>query len=398
MRYIGAILFFIVILALVTGAIIYLSNRCALYFPAIPKKAWIWTFIALFVIAFLCMSVFATTANPIGKAIFIFGGIAISMFIFLFLSVAVTDLINLVFRLSPQIRGALSVGLASLLTIYGVWNAYTIKVKEITIPIKGLTQEIRAVHLSDVHLGNLRGRREADKIVRKIKELNPDVIFNTGDMFDSKAHFGEGKEVLSAFRTLEIPHYFVYGNHDDHVGVNEVITQMKKANATVLLNELTHFGELQIIGLNNMLPDKNSFDMHTTADSETIAEVLNKLEIEENRPAIVLHHRPDGVNYMQEKGADLLLAGHTHAGQIFPFTIIAKLMFGYNRGLYTYETMDIHVSEGTGTIFAPVRLGTRSEMTLIRLIPRNNLINIFPAGSSHKIFPTTQQTIQPEIV
>jgi len=369
MRYIGVILFLIVILALIAGVIIYLSNRCALFFPAIPKKAWVWTFIALFVVAFLCMSVFATTANPIGKGVFIFGGIAISVFIFLFLSVAVTDLINLVFRFSPQMRGVLSVGLASLLTIYGVWNAYTIKVKEITIPIKGLTQEVRAVHLSDVHLGNLRGKREADKIVRKIKELHPDVVFNTGDMFDSKAHFGEGKDVLSAFRTLDIPHYFVYGNHDDHVGVNEVIAQMKNAGATVLLNELTRFGELQIIGLNNMLPDKDSFDMHTTGDSETIADVLNGLEIVENRPTIVLHHRPDGVNYMQEKGADLLLAGHTHAGQIFPFTFIAKLMFGYNRGLYKYETMDILVSEGTGTIFAPVRLGTSSQMVLIRLVP-----------------------------
>jgi len=132
---------------------------------------------------------------------------------------------------------------------------------------------------------------------------------------------------------------------------------------------MTRFGELQIIGLNNMLPDKDSFDMHTTADSGTIADVLNGLEIEENRPTIVLHHRPDGVNYMQEKGADLLLAGHTHAGQIFPFTFIAKLMFGYNRGFYRYETMDILVSEGTGTIFAPVRLGTRSEMVLVRLVP-----------------------------
>jgi len=369
MRYFGAILFLIVILALIAGAIIYLSNRCALFFPSIPKKAWIWGFIALFVIAFLCMTVFGITANPIGKGVFIFGGIAISLFLFLLMSVAVTDLFNLMFKFPPQIQGLLSVSLATLLTIYGVWNAYTIKVKEITIPIKGLTKEIRAVHLSDVHLGNLRGKREADKIVRKIKELHPDVVFNTGDMFDSKAHFGEGKDVLSAFRTLDIPHYFVYGNHDDHVGVNEVITQMKNANATVLLNELTHFGELQIIGLNNMLPDKDSFDMHTTADSETIADVLNVLEIEESRPTIVLHHRPDGVKYMQEKGVNLLLAGHTHAGQIFPFTFIAKLMFGYNRGLYRYETLDILVSEGTGTIFAPVRLGTSSEMVLIRLVP-----------------------------
>lgn len=369
MKYIGIILFLIVIIALIAGAIIYLSNRCALFFPAIPKKVWESGFVVLFVVAFLCMTVFATTANPVGKGVFIFGGIAISLFLFLLFSVAITDLFNLIFKLSLQMRGLLSISLASLLTIYGVWNAYTIKVKEITIPIKGLPQEIRAIHITDVHLGNLRGKREVDKIVRKIKELNPDVVFNTGDMFDSKAHFGEGKDVLSTFRTMDIPHYFVYGNHDEHVGTEEVIRQMKNANATVLLNEVTNFGELQIIGLNNMLPDHNSFDMHATADSETIEDALNRMEIKENHPTIVLHHRPDGVKYMESKGADLLLAGHTHAGQIFPFTFIAKLMFGYNRGLYQYETMNIHVSEGTGTIFAPVRFGTSSEMTLIRLVP-----------------------------
>jgi predicted MPP superfamily phosphohydrolase len=291
------------------------------------------------------------------------------MFLFLLLSVVITDIFNLFFKFPSQLRGFLSVGLASLLTIYGVWNAYNIKVKEITIPIKGLTQEIRAAHITDVHLGNLRGKKEVDKIVRKIKELDPDVIFNTGDMFDGRTHFDEGKDVLTAFRTLDMPHYFVYGNHDEHVGVKDVVMQLKRANATVLLNEIAYFEELQIIGLNNMLPDRNSFDMHTTADSETIEDVLNKLKIKEDDPTIVLHHRPDGVKYMQGKGADLLLAGHTHAGQIFPFTFIAKLMFGYNRGLYQYGTMDIHVSEGTGTIFAPVRLGTSSEITLIRLIP-----------------------------
>lgn len=369
MKYIGVIIFLIIILALVTGAVIYLSNRCAMFYPSVPKRIWVWGFVALFIVAFLCMSVFATTANPVGKGIFIFGGIAISMFLFLLFSVAITDIFNLIFKFSPQLRGVLSIGLASLLTVYSIWNAYTIKVKEITIPIKGLTQEIRAVHITDVHLGNFRGKTEVEKIVRKIKELNPDVVFNTGDMFDSKIHFTEGKDILTAFRSLNMPHYFVYGNHDEHVGVKEVINQMKNANAKVLLNEIAYFKELQIIGLNNMLPDRKSFDMHATADSETIEDALNKLKIKKDSPTIVLHHRPDGVKYMQENGANLLLAGHTHAGQVFPFTFIAKLMFGYNRGLYKYDTMDIHVSEGTGTIFTPIRFGTRSEIVLLRLTP-----------------------------
>ncbi|MDR2789640.1 MAG: metallophosphoesterase [Campylobacteraceae bacterium] len=368
MNYIG-IAVFALTLALLAAAIIYVSSRFALFFPYMPKKTYARGFIVLFIAAFLCMSLFTTTANPFGKAAFIFAAIAVSLFLFLLISIALVDICGLIFKFPPQKRGFFSVGLALLLAVYAVWNAYSLKVKEVTIPIKGLTHEIRAVHLTDVHLGNWRGKEEADKIARKIQELNPDVIFNTGDMFDSKAHFGNGKDVLSSFRALNIPHYFVYGNHDSYVGVEEVIAQMKNANAAALLNEAVYFGKLQIVGLNNMLPDNNSFDMHTPAGSETIESALDKIEIDKTSPVIVLHHRPDGIKYIYESGADLLLAGHTHGGQIFPFMLASKLIFGYNGGLYQYETMGIHVSEGTGTIFAPIRLGTSSEMTLIKLIP-----------------------------
>ena len=359
----------VAMLALIAGAIIYLSNRFALYFPSVPKKTWLWGFSILLVATFTCAMIFVTSTNPIGRYFSIFAGIICSILIFLLLSVAITDLISLLFKFSPQIRSIISLSLTLLLTTYGVWNAYSIKVKEVTIPIKGLTKEIRAIHLTDVHLGNLRGKKTVERIVQKIDKLNPDVVFNTGDMFDGRMHFNNGNDVLSAFQTMRTPHYFVYGNHDQHVGVNEVITRMKNANINVLLNEIAYFGELQIIGLNNMLPDNHTFDPHTTDTSQTIEKTLNGLDIKENSPTIVLHHRPDGVKYMQEKGADLLLSGHTHAGQIFPFTFIAKLMFGYNSGLYQYENMAIYVSEGIGTIFAPVRLGTRSEMTLLRLVP-----------------------------
>lgn len=369
MRTIGFILFFLIILALFAGAIAYVSNRFALFFPTIPKKIWISAFSFLAVITILSVALFSTTPNPIGKTLFIFVGITISLFLFLLMSIAVTDLFNLFFKFPFQTRGYLSVGLASLLMVYSVWNAYTIKVKEVTIPIQGLTEEIRAVHITDIHLGNFRGKRGVDKVVQKIKELSPDVVFNTGDLFDSKAHFGDGKDVLALFRTLDIPHYFVYGNHDEYVGVKEVIKQLKSVNATILLNETASFRDLQIIGLNNMLVDQNSSDMHATAGAETIEDTLHKLEIKEDAPTIVLHHRPDGIQYMEEKGADLLLTGHTHAGQVFPFTYVAKLMFGYNRGFYKYKTMDMYVSQGIGTFFVPIRFGTNSEMTLLKLIP-----------------------------
>jgi predicted MPP superfamily phosphohydrolase len=346
-----------------------------LFFPSIPQRAWTWGLAILLAISFSGMIAFTVTTNPVGKVIFIFGSLIAGIFLFTLLSVAVVDLINLIFKLTPQTRGITSIALTVILVLYGVLSAFAIRIKEITIPVQGLTKEIRAVHLTDMHLGNFRGNKQVEKVVKEIQELNPDVIFNTGDQFDSKIHFVEGNDVLAAFRTLNIPHYFVYGNHDEHVGVGEVIARMKNASATVLLNEVVHFGELQIIGLNNMLADAGTFDLHASDNSENIESVLSELQIDTNQPTIVLHHRPGGVRYMQEKGANLLLAGHTHAGQIFPLSFIAKLMFGYNSGHYKYNTMDIYVSEGIGTIFSPLRLGTSSELTLIRLVPDTSKSN-----------------------
>ncbi|MDR1652622.1 MAG: metallophosphoesterase [Prevotellaceae bacterium] len=371
MKNIAVILSLIVLLSMIVGAVIYLSNRFALFFPSVSHKVLMWGLVAVMTVAFTGVLAFTTTANPVGKAVFMFGAIVATLFIFTLLSVAVVDLFNLIFKFSPQVRGMFAVILSAVLTVYGVWNAYNLKVREVTITVQGLSHEIRAVHISDLHLGNFRGKRQLEKVVETINKLNPDIVFNTGDMFDSKAHFSKGNDVLAAFRKLKMPHYFVYGNHDEHVGLNNVVSRMKNANATVLQNETARFGELQIIGLNNMLANVKSFDVHATDTSQTIENALNNINLEDNLPTIVLHHRPDGVDYMQQKGANLLLAGHTHAGQIFPFTFIAKWMFGYNSGLYKYKTMDIYVSEGAGTIFAPARLGTRSELTLVRLVPKN---------------------------
>ena len=314
--------------------------------------------------------VFSVTPNVAGKTISMISSIASAIFLYLLLSVVAIELINLAYNISPLTRGIISISLTAVILAYGFFNAYSLKVTQIEIPVKGLTKEIRAVHISDIHLGNFRGSNYLTLIADKIEELQPDVIFNTGDMFDSRAHFNDSTNILTPFLRLKAPQYFVYGNHDVYVGVDEVIKRMKEVNVIVLQNEIKNFGELQIVGLNNMLKDKNTYDVHATPGAENIESIMTKLPIDENRPTIILHHRPDGVEYMETKKADLLLSGHTHAGQIFPINFIAGLMFKYNRGFYQFKDLSIYVSEGAGTLFAPVRIGTKSEITLLKLVPK----------------------------
>lgn len=369
MRQYTPILFMVITLGLLAAAIYYLSKRFALFFPAPGMKGWAWIFSAGLVFAFVGSIGFSELTNRFVAAWSLMGSILLGAFILLLLSLTVTDLLQLAFKPSPTLRGWLTVGLTLLLTGYGVWNAYHYRVKEVTLPIRGLTEEIRAVHLTDIHLGNSRGKKELERIVRITGELGPEIIFHTGDLFDSKTHFNGNEEVLDAFQTIGVPHYFVFGNHDEQVGLKQVLRRAEKSGITLLMNRMTHYKELQIVGLNNMRADSDSFDIHAGSDSCTVEKVMQSLESDPGQPLLVLHHRPEGIPYMAEAGTDLLLTGHTHAGQMFPFTLIAKWMFGYNKGLYRYSDMQIYVSPGLGTFFSPIRFGTHSEITLLRLVP-----------------------------
>lgn len=363
------ILFLVGTLALIGGAIYYLSKRFSLFFNS-SVKVWLWTLGCISVSMIVAQPFTSMASNTIGMIANAVSSFWMLSLLYLVLSIAFVDLISLVIKTKPSVRKILSFGIYAIVMIYGIFSAYHLKVKEVTIPIDGLTKEIRAVHITDVHLGSYRGKNYLEKVVGKAIELNPDVIFNTGDLFDNINHFHAGTDILEPFRKIAVPHYFVDGNHDQYVGANKVFELAKEVGAITLQNEIADFGELQIIGLNNMAKDSISFDLHTVPGSETIQSVLENLEIDENRPTLVLHHRPDGVEYMQPKGVDLLLSGHTHAGQLFPFTIVTKFMFRYNKGLYHYENMAVYVSEGVGTIFFPFRLGTHGDITLVILTPK----------------------------
>jgi predicted MPP superfamily phosphohydrolase len=233
--------------------------------------------------------------------------------------------------------------------------------------MNGLTKEIRAMHISDVHLGHFRGKKFIQKIVDSTKGLDIDAVFLTGDLFDGKIKLNS--DVISPFEQLEVPIYFVEGNHDDYSGPERIKQELRETGVMVLENEVANWEEIQIIGLDHMPADSHAFDMHTTLEHATIKDILPTLDIDREKPSILLHHSPVGIKYASEQGIDLYLAGHTHAGQLFPINLIAKLMFPYNRGLYDYNGTKIYVSQGTGTFGPPLRVGTRSELAVIILKP-----------------------------
>ena len=84
---------------------------------------------------------------------------------------------------------------------------------------------------------------------------------------------------------------------------------------------------------------------------------------------MLLYHRPDNWQFVSQSGVDLMLCGHTHAGQIFPFDLITRRYFPNLHGLYSKNGAHLYVSTGTGTWGPAMRLGSVNEITMINLLP-----------------------------
>ena len=311
--------------------------------------------------------VFTNSVNPLGRIVYLLASISMGFTLYLIMSVILVDLVHFLVKVKPVYYGMTAVVIALIITVAGIWHSYNLKTTSIEVPIKGITKEIRALHISDIHIGHFRGKNFIQKIVGATEKLDIDVVFLTGDLYDGKIKLNT--EVISPFEKLEVPIYFVEGNHDGYTDSKRIKQELRESGIIVLENEVTNWGEFQIVGLDHMPADSQSVDIHAAGQHAIIKAILPTLDIDKEKPSILLHHYPVGIKYASEQGIDLYLAGHTHGGQLFPVNYIAKLMFPYNKGLYEYNGTNIYVSQGTGTFGPPLRVGTRSEIAVVILKP-----------------------------
>lgn len=249
--------------------------------------------------------------------------------------------------------GILIILLTALISGYSIYNSYLLKIKEIKIPIKGLHADLKVVHLSDIHIGSIRNSGYMRRIVNETNKLNPDVVFITGDVVDGSAKLH--KHTFKDIDRLNSPVFFVTGNHELYEGIGEVFRVLGGTKLRILRNEVVEFNQIQVVGV------EYSFERNHLKNT------LKRLEIDKDKPSILLYHLPKGLKESNEAGIDLQLAGHTHNGQMIPFNFLVKLMFPYISGLYEYKGTKLYVSPGTGTWGPPMRLGSNCEITLIKL-------------------------------
>ncbi len=282
----------------------------------------------------------------------------------------VMEVVQVFAHFRPLVFGVVAVSLTAVLTIYSLVNAQWMRVYRQDVELPNLEQPLRIAHVTDIHLGHYWGEGALARMAYLIEREGVDAVVITGDMFDGRANLNP--KALEPLRRITAPIYFVEGNHDGYTGVYEIKALLVDRDIHVLSNEVLNFKGLQIVGLDYLIPDEQSRDtFHGSKNRRTMQGVLGRLPIDKSKAIILLHHNPVGANYAAQSGVNLYLAGHTHGGQIFPVTLIAELMFEYNRGLYRYDdNMQIYVSQGVGTFGPPMRLGTHSEITILNLTPQ----------------------------
>ncbi|MFP4523894.1 MAG: metallophosphoesterase [Candidatus Woesearchaeota archaeon] len=241
----------------------------------------------------------------------------------------------------------------AILFLLSLIRARTFRVKRLTLPLEGLKKPVRLVHLSDLHLGAILKKPFMTLVARKVREQSPDLIVVTGDVFDGTGNPSE--KDLEPLMGLRKPVLACLGNHDGYLGYDKSAALMEEAGVTVLRNNTVTRKGVRIGGL----------DAPLTATLQTPIPGLENLE----KPDVLLYHMPSQPGQAERKGVKLFLAGHTHAGQLFPFWIVVRLVFRYVHGPHRIGSMLLNVSAGTGSWGPPLRLGTAPEIAVITLQP-----------------------------
>jgi len=250
---------------------------------------------------------------------------------------------------------------SGLAAAYGLINAARLRVTRYTVHFPNLPEAWRGCHValvSDLHIGGIRGPRFARYVVARIKEFAPTAVFITGDMFDgAKVDIAQTVEPWSTVRA-PAGTYFVTGNHDEMGDCASYLSALAAVGVRVLDNEKVTMGGLQIVGIHDSQSHRvGLFRGH-----------LERAQIDRNQPSILLLHRPAHVEISASAGVSLQLSGHTHAGQFPLWTFLVRMAYGrFAYGLNRAGGLQVVTSSGAGTGGPPLRVGTRSEIVLLRL-------------------------------
>ena len=261
-------------------------------------------------------------------------------------------IISLTNFLNDYQLGITSLTLIIILSVYGLINARFFRIKKLFISSSKIKRKYNFVFISDIHLGT-NPVSTLSKVITKINKINYDFLLIGGDLIDSSTFDLKNLKIL---KSIKKPIFCVTGNHEYYVkNSKEKLSKLILYNITLLRNENFLFDDINIIGI----------DDYQTADNQT----KTNIDLEnKSKFNLTLVHK-SSIWHKIFDNTDLMLAGHTHNGQIFPFNLFVKIKFKYSFGLYRNKNSYLYVSSGSGCWGPRMRLGTSNEIVNVELIP-----------------------------
>ena len=241
---------------------------------------------------------------------------------------------------------------------------YALSVEHVSVDLRRLPRPLdglKIVHLSDIHHSPFTGREQVEHAVEVANSLQPDIIALTGDYISHEREYIQPcAELLGRLRARRGV-YAVLGNHDNWVDAPLITDLFRAEGIQVLNNEGMRFEDA---GASFWLAGVND----TMVGLEDLPLALAGSRADEMK--LLLAHNPVILRRAARARVDLVLAGHTHGGQVTwrnERDAAGRVRRRILRGLGRRGETQIYVTRGVGTVVLPVRYGCRPEVSLLQL-------------------------------
>ena len=263
---------------------------------------------------------------------------------------------------------AVTAGVGALGTVgYGVTEARHVRVKRAAITLPRLDPALNGFKialLTDIHISATLHRPFVERVVRTVNALDVGAVAIVGDLVDGTVdELGDDARALTALNSTHGT-YFVTGNHEYYSGAEEWVEYLPTIGVQVLRNrrvEIPGGAGLDLAGVD----DVTAADSGVPGHGANLSAALEGRD--RDRPVVLLAHQPVQWPEAVDRGVDLQLSGHTHGGQMWPFTYGVRLQQPVVAGHATDGASQIYVSRGSGYWGPPVRVGAPPEISLIEL-------------------------------